>query len=57
MKLITAIIRSLCLEKVIAGLNKLGVKGITVSEVKGRGEEVILYRNYSDLPPKFRTLS
>ena len=47
MKLVTAIIRSLCLEKVVTGLNKLGVKGMTVSEVKGRGEEVILYRNYS----------
>ena len=47
MKLITAIIRNFSLEKIITGLNKIGVKGITISEVKGRGEEVILYRHYS----------
>lgn len=47
MKLITAVIRSICLEKVITQLNNIGIKGLTVFEVKGRGEEVVLYRNFS----------
>ncbi len=47
MKLITAIIRSICLEKVVTGLKKSGVKGITISEVKGVGEEIVLYKPYS----------
>lgn len=47
MKLITAVIRSMCLEKVITQLNDIGIQGLTVFEVKGRGEEVVLYRDFS----------
>ena len=47
MKLITAVIRNICLDKVITELNSIGVKGMTVFAVKGRGEEVVLYRDYS----------
>jgi nitrogen regulatory protein PII len=47
MKLITAVVRSICLEKVITGLNEIGVNGFTVFQVEGRGEEIVLYRHFS----------
>jgi nitrogen regulatory protein PII len=47
MRHITAIIRSIKLEDVVKALKGIGVKGITISEVKGRGEEIILYHPYS----------
>ncbi len=47
MKFITAIIRSINLEKVVKGLKETGVKGMTISEVKGIGEEIVLYKPYS----------
>lgn len=47
MKIITAIIRCMDLEKVVNGLKKSGVKGMTISEVKGVGEEIVLYKPYS----------
>lgn len=49
MKIVTAIIRSISLEKVVKGLKETGIKGITISEVKGLGEEIILYKPYSVL--------
>ncbi len=47
MRHVTAIIRSINLEKVVEALKNIGVKGITISEVKGIGEETVLYRPYS----------
>ncbi len=47
MKLVTAIIRSMSLERVVEGLKGIGIKGITISEVKGLGEEIRLYRPYT----------
>ena len=47
MKLVTAIVRTISLEKVVEGLKKIGVRGLTISEVKGVGEEIILYKPYS----------
>jgi len=41
---IVAIIRGSALEKVEEGLKQLGVKGITVSPVKGYGEYANLYK-------------
>ncbi len=38
-KKIDAIIRSECLDNVKKALDEIGVKGMTVSEVKGRGEQ------------------
>jgi nitrogen regulatory protein P-II 1 len=47
MKLITAVIRSICLDKLICGLNEIGVDGFTVFQVEGRGEELVLYKHFS----------
>ncbi len=47
MRHITAIIRSFKLEDMVEALKGIGIKGITISEVKGIGEEIILYHPYS----------
>ena len=47
MKLITAIVRSTCLDDIMKSLEEIGVKGMTITEVKGIGEQVELFRPYT----------
>ena len=47
MKLITAIVRTTRLESVVQALEQVGIKGMTISEIKGLGEEVRLYNPYT----------
>jgi nitrogen regulatory protein P-II 1 len=47
MKLVTAIVRTTSLQHVVQRLEKIGIKGLTISEVKGVGEEVRLNNPYS----------
>ncbi len=47
MKMVTAIMRTTSLQHVIQRLEKIGIKGLTISEVKGLGEEVRLNSPYS----------
>ncbi|GAB4545143.1 MAG: P-II family nitrogen regulator GlnK [Thermodesulfovibrionia bacterium] len=47
MKLITAIVRTTCLEKIVKALKDAGIKGMTITEVKGIGEQVELFKPYT----------
>lgn len=47
MKMITAIVRTTCLEGIVRSLEEIGVKGMTITEVKGIGEQVELFRPYT----------
>lgn len=47
MKMVTAIIRTSSLAHIVRSLEKIGVKGLTISEIKGIGEEVRLNNPYS----------
>ncbi len=47
MKMVTAIVRTTSLQNVIQRLEKIGIKGLTISEVKGLGEKVRLKNPYS----------
>lgn len=47
MKLITAIVRTTSLEAITKSLEKAGMRGMTISEVKGTGEQVTLFRPYT----------
>ncbi len=47
MKMITAIVRTTCLEGIVRSLEEIGVKGMTITEVKGIGERVELFRPYT----------
>jgi len=47
MKLVTAIVRTAALETIVKSLEDAGIKGMTISEVKGTGEQVQLYRPYT----------
>ncbi len=47
MKLVTGIVRTTSLRHVVQRLEDVGVKGITISEIKGLGEELRLNNPYS----------
>ncbi len=47
MKMVTAIVRTTSLQHVVQRLEKIGIKGLTISEVRGLGEEVRLNNPYS----------
>lgn len=47
MKLITAIVRTTSLEAIVKSLEQAGIKGMTIAEVKGTGDQVQLYRPYT----------
>jgi nitrogen regulatory protein PII len=47
MKLITAIVRTTRLEDVVRAFAQVGIKGMTISKIKGLGEEVRLYNPYT----------
>jgi nitrogen regulatory protein P-II 1 len=46
MKIVTAIVRTSALEKVLASLQEAGIRGLTISEVRGLGHEVHMYTPY-----------
>ncbi len=47
MKHLFAIIRTTCLERTVKALEERGIKGITISDVKGTGEQVELFKPYT----------
>jgi nitrogen regulatory protein PII len=47
MKLVTAIVRTTSLERVVQALEHTGIKSMTISEIKGLGEQVRLNNPYS----------
>lgn len=47
MKLITAIVRTTALEAIVKALEGAGIRGLTISEVKGIGEQVQLFKPYT----------
>lgn len=47
MKMVIAIIRTTCLERIVKALEERGIKGITISDVKGTGEQVELFKPYT----------
>lgn len=47
MKMITAIVRTTCLESIVKSLGNIGINSMTFVEVKGIGEQVQLYRPYT----------
>jgi nitrogen regulatory protein P-II 1 len=47
MKLITAIVRTTVLETIVKSLEDAGIRAMTISEVKGTGEQVRLYKPYT----------
>lgn len=47
MKMVMAVIRTSCLESVIKSLEYMGIRGVSISEVKGIGEQVQLFKPYT----------
>jgi nitrogen regulatory protein P-II 1 len=47
MKMVTAFIRTTSLERIIKSLAKIGIRGMTISEIKGIGQQVELFRPYT----------
>jgi nitrogen regulatory protein P-II 1 len=47
MKLITAIVRTTSLDHIVQALGKQGITGMTISEIKGIGQEVTLFKPYA----------
>lgn len=47
MKIVMAIVRTTCLEGIVKSLRNIGIRGVTISEVKGIGEQVELYKPYT----------
>lgn len=47
MKLITAIVRTTSIEAITKSLETAGIRGMTIMEIKGIGEQVTLFRPYS----------
>lgn len=46
MKVVTGIVRTTSIERVVHALEEVGIKSITISTVKGLGEEVGLHNPY-----------
>lgn len=47
MKLITCIVRTTSLERIVKALGHIGIRSMTISEIKGLGEQIALNRPYS----------
>ena len=47
MKMATAIVRTTTLERIVKQLEGIGIRGMTISEVKGIGEQVQIDRPYT----------
>ncbi len=46
MRIVTAIVRTTTLERIVKSLEDIGIKGMTLSEVKGIGEQVEVFQPY-----------
>ncbi len=47
MKMITAIVRTTALEHIVKKLEHMGIRSLTISEIRGTGEEVPLFKHYT----------
>lgn len=47
MKKITAIVRTTVVERIVKSLQEAGIRGISISEVKGIGEQVQVFTTYT----------
>ncbi|MBI5026040.1 MAG: P-II family nitrogen regulator [Nitrospirae bacterium] len=47
MKHVVAIIRSVALDRVVEGLQSKNIKGMSINEVKGTGEQFALYKPFT----------
>jgi len=47
MKLVSAVVRTMSLERIVKSLETAGVKHLTIFEIKGVGEQVQLFTPYS----------
>jgi nitrogen regulatory protein P-II 1 len=47
MKLVTAIVRTTSLEAIVKALEQAGIQGMTISEVKGTGQQAQLFKPYT----------
>ncbi len=47
MKIVTAIVRTTCLEGIVKSLEDAGIKSMTISQIKGVGEQVQLFKPYT----------
>ncbi len=47
MKTITAIVRTGSVEEIVKALEDKGIRGMTITEIKGTGREVRLYKPYT----------
>lgn len=47
MKMITAIVRTTSLGRMVKSLENIGIKGMTIMEVKGIGEQVEVFKPYT----------
>ncbi len=47
MKMVTAFVRTTSLERIVQSLEDLGIKGMTISEIKGIGQQVRLNNPYT----------
>lgn len=47
MKIVTAFVRTTGLEAIVKSLQGIGIKGMTIEEIKGIGEEVSLNKPYT----------
>ncbi|NCO84037.1 MAG: transcriptional regulator [Nitrospirae bacterium CG_4_10_14_3_um_filter_44_29] len=47
MKMVTAIVRTTSLESIVKSLGNIGIKGMTITEVKGIGDQVQLFKPYT----------
>jgi nitrogen regulatory protein PII len=45
--MITAVVRTTSLEHIVQKLEQLGIRNLTISEIKGIGEEVPLFKPYT----------
>ncbi len=47
MKMITAFVRTTSLERIVKSLEDIGIRGMTISEIKGLGQQVTLHKPYT----------
>jgi len=47
MKQVTAIVKTTFVDGIVKSLKNIGVMGMTISEIKGIGEQIQLYRPYT----------
>ena len=47
MKMITGIVRTICLERIVKALDHVNIRELTISEVKGTGKQVTLGNAYA----------